>query len=86
MGKGTGLGLSIRFSHIIHKHEGEILVDSTVGRWHHFYGQAAAGVKKTLTQSKKREAKTQSVKVLKEKLMAKILIVDDDIFSRSLPK
>ena len=30
-GKGTGLGLSVSYDIIVHKHNGELLVDGTVG-------------------------------------------------------
>jgi two-component system NtrC family sensor kinase len=30
-GKGTGLGLSVSYDIIVHKHNGKLLVDSTVG-------------------------------------------------------
>ena len=32
VGKGTGLGLSVSYDIIVHKHNGELFVDSTVGK------------------------------------------------------
>jgi PAS domain S-box-containing protein len=61
VGKGTGLGLSVSYDIIVNKHNGKLLVDSTVGEGTKFTIKLPIGTKENSEKEKMNDGKENSI-------------------------